>query len=130
MKDDVDRIESSQLLMQLLRRSISLPYIGLRFEMFKERGYVLGELNNVLIVSWIRRRRFHLPRPIARFVVHPLKKPKSAGRSSRARFSEAFGGLITPLYLARRRPPSRSWRRSRAARGSRRGDYRTTRSSH
>ena len=53
------------------------------FEMFKERGYAIAELNNVLYRSWIRRRSFLRSPAVARFDADFRKKPKQREQSSR-----------------------------------------------
>ena len=103
-KDDVDRIEQfyrerkapSQIDLTPLHR----PEV---FEMFKERGYAIAELNNVLYRKLDRQEEFPAPPAYCEIRRSVVEEAAVAGAIVESAFfpdgaPEAFGGLITPLY--------------------------------
>jgi GNAT superfamily N-acetyltransferase len=103
-KDDVDRIEQfyrerkapSQVDLTPLHR----PEI---FEMFKERGYSIAELNNVLYRKLDPCEEFSALPAHCEIRRSPAEEAEVAGAIVESAFfpdgaPEAFGGLISPLY--------------------------------
>ena len=103
-KDDVDRIEQfyrerkapSQVDLTPLHR----PEV---FEMFKERGYAIAELNNVLYRKLDPEETFPSPPAHCEIRRSSVEEAQVAGAIVESAFfpdgaPEAFGGLITPLY--------------------------------
>src|SRR5580765_7832296 len=103
-RDHVDRIEQfyrerkapSQVDLTPLHR----PEV---FEMFKERGYSIAELSNVLYRKLDREEKF--PPPAAQFQIRrsPREEAEVTGTIVESAFfpegaPEAYRGLITPLY--------------------------------
>jgi GNAT superfamily N-acetyltransferase len=102
--DDLDRIEQfyrerkapSQVDLTPLHRSEV-------FEMFKERGYAIAELNNVLYRKLDPAEKFPDPPDHCEIRRSPVEEAEVAGSIVESAFfpdgaPEAFRGLITPLY--------------------------------
>jgi hypothetical protein len=102
--DDVDRIEQfyrelkapSQVDLTPLHRPET-------FEMFKERGYAIAELNNVLYRKLDPQEDFPAPPAHCEIRRSPVEEAEVAGGIVESAFfpdgaPEAFRGLITPLY--------------------------------
>lgn len=73
------------------------------FEMFKERGYAIAELNNVLCRKLNQMEEFPPPPDHVEIRRSPIEEAKIAGGIVESAFfpegaPEAFRGLITPLY--------------------------------
>jgi ribosomal protein S18 acetylase RimI-like enzyme len=73
------------------------------FEMFKERGYAIAELNNVLYRKLELAEEFPDPPDGCKIRRSPIEEAEAAGAIVESAFfpdgaPEAFRGLITPLY--------------------------------
>jgi len=73
------------------------------FEMFKERGYAIAELNNVLCRKLDAAEEFPAPPAGCEIRRSPLEEAETTGAIVESAFfpggaPEAFRGLITPLY--------------------------------
>ena len=103
-KDDVDRIE------QFYREHKAPSQVDLTplhrpdvFEMFKERGYAIAELNNVLYRKLDLQEEFPSPPAHCEIRRSPVEEAEVTGRIVEGAFfpdgaPEAFQGLIAPLY--------------------------------
>ncbi|HYM77939.1 MAG TPA: GNAT family N-acetyltransferase [Candidatus Dormibacteraeota bacterium] len=103
-KEDVDRIE------QFYRRWKAPSQVDLTpmhgpevFEMFKERGYAIAELNNVLYRRLDREEKFPAPPAACEIRRSPVEEAEVTGAIVEGAFfpegaPEAYRGLITPLY--------------------------------
>jgi len=103
-KDDVDRIE------QFYRERKAPSQVDLTplhrpetFELFKERGYAIAELNNVLYRKLHPEGDFPAPPAHCEIRRSPVEEAEVTGSIVESAFfpdgaPEAFGGLITPLY--------------------------------
>jgi ribosomal protein S18 acetylase RimI-like enzyme len=103
-KDDVDRIEhfyrEHKAPSQVDLTPLHCPEV---FEMFKERGYAIAELNNVLYRKLDPEEKFPTPPVHCEIRRSPAEEAEVTGEIvERAFFPDgapkAFGGLITPLY--------------------------------
>jgi len=101
---DVDRIESFYRAHKAPSQVDLCPMHGPEvFEMFKERGYAIAELNNVLFRKLEAHEKF--PPPPAGCEIRPsrLEEAETTGAIVESAFfpdgtPEAYRGLITPLY--------------------------------
>jgi GNAT superfamily N-acetyltransferase len=103
-KGDVDRIEQfyreKKAPSQVDLTPLHLPEV---FEMFKERGYAIAELNNVLYRKLDPEETFPAPPAHCEIRRSPAEEAEVAGAIVESAFfpdgaPEAFRGLITPLY--------------------------------
>ena len=102
--EDADRIE------QFYRERSAPSQVDLTplhrpevFEMFKERGYAIAELNNVLYRRLDPKEKFPAPPDGCEIRRSPMEEAEVAGGIVESAFfpdgaPEAFRGLITPLY--------------------------------
>ncbi|HEY6369746.1 MAG TPA: GNAT family N-acetyltransferase [Candidatus Sulfotelmatobacter sp.] len=77
------------------------------FELFKERGYVIAELNNVLFRKLDAAEKFPPPRPGCEIRPSRLQEAEAAGGIVESAFfpdgaPEAYRGLIAPFYQMER----------------------------
>ncbi len=102
--EDVDRIE------QFYRERKAPSQVDLTpmhrpevFEMFRERGYAIAELNNVLYRKLVPGEEFPAPPSHCEIRRSPVEEAELTGAIVEGAFfpdgaPEAFGGLIAPLY--------------------------------
>jgi GNAT superfamily N-acetyltransferase len=103
-KDDVDRIEQFYRERKAPSQVDLTPMHGPEvFEMFKERGYAIAELNNVLYRKLDQKERFPPPPPRCEIRRSAREEAEVTGAIVESAFfpdgaPEAYQGLITPLY--------------------------------
>jgi ribosomal protein S18 acetylase RimI-like enzyme len=102
--DDVDRVEQFYRERNAPSQVDLTPLHGPEtFDMFKERGYAIAELNNVLYRKLDPREEFPPPPDGCEIRRSPIDEAEIAGNIVESAFfpdgaPEAFRGLITPLY--------------------------------
>jgi GNAT superfamily N-acetyltransferase len=103
-KDHVDRIEAFYREHKAPSQVDLTPLHGPDvFEMFKERGYAIAELNNVLYRKLDPKEEFPAPPAHCEIRPSPIAEAEVAGGIVEGAFfpdgaPEAYRGLITPLY--------------------------------
>ena len=102
--DDLDRIEHFYFQRNAPSQVDLCPLHGPEvFEMFKDRGYAIAELNNVLYRKLDPAEKFPGPPPGAVIRPSPVDEAEITGAIVESAFfpdgaPEPFRGLITPLY--------------------------------
>lgn len=105
---DLDRIEQFYAAHKAPSQVDLCPMHGPEvFELFKERGYAIAELNNVLYRKLDPGERFPAPPQGCEVRRSPIEEAHITGAIVESAFfpdgaPEAFGGLITPLYQMKR----------------------------